>query len=288
MVIFSKIFNVFFFLHSFLYKNSILKIILLKKRNFPSYIDRISSELTAEDESLEDLMLLLNLLNALLSKNYFEVESDDEEEQALNKEQATEVCVLGLQYIMPLITLDMLKHPTLCCKYYKTITFFVETKSQKVCALQPELLNSMLRSVELGLRSFGLEVQSICFEFLHTIADTVRFDQNSPQSYLYNTLMPFLRMVLEMIINQEVGADNKTECAQALFALIFCYHDHYGAIVQNLLQSLPNMANAERLSKELTTLTANWDLTRNIDRIMQGQFVDRYEKFIVNISFMYN
>lgn len=244
--------------------------------------------MTAEDENLEDLMLLLNLLNALLSKNYFDVESEDEEEQAQSKQQATEVCILGLQYIMPMITLDMLKHPTLCCKYYKTITFFIETKSQKVCALQPELLNSMLQSVEMGLRSFGLEVQSICFEFLHIIADTVRFDQNSQQSYLYNTLMPFLRMTLEMIINQEVGTDNKTECANALFALIFCYYDHYGAIVQNLLQSISNVGNAERLSKELATLTANWDLTRNIDRIVQNQFADRYEKFIVNISFMYN
>lgn len=182
----------------------------------------------------------------------------------------------------------MLKHPSLCCKYYKTITFFVETKSQKVCTLQPELLSSMLRSVELGLRSFGLEVQSICFEFLHIIADTVRFDQSTPQSYLYSSLMPFLRMVLEMIINQEVGADNKTECANALFSLIFCYHDHYGSIVQNLLQSIPNVGNAERLSKELAALTANWDLTRSVDRIMQNQFADRYEKFIVNISFMYN
>lgn len=253
------------------------------------YIDRITAELTAEDESLEDLMLLLNLLNALLSKNYFDVDNDDDEEQqALSRGQATEVCILGLQYIMPLITLDMLKHPTLCCKYYKTITFFVETKSQKVCTLQPELLSSMLRSVELGLRSFGLEVQSICFEFLHITADTVRFDQSTPQSYLYSSLMPFLRMVLEMVIQQEVGQDNKTECANALFSLIFCYHDHYGAIVQSLLQSIPNVGNAERLSKELAALTANWDLTRSVDRIMQNQFADRYEKFIVNISFMYN
>ncbi|XP_031622473.1 exportin-4-like [Contarinia nasturtii] len=267
---------------SFLQSHKVYEMCMSCIRNYVKHNNRVTSEVTAEDESMEDLMLLLNLLNALLSKNYFDVGNEDEQEQA------TEVCILGLQYIIPMITLDMLKHPTLCCKYYKTITFFVETKSQKVCALQPELLNSMLQSVELGLRSFGLEVQSICFEFLHIIADTVRFDQNSPQSYLYNSLMPFMRMVLEMIINQEVGTDNKTECANALFALIFCYHTHYGAIVQNLLQSVQDVGNAERLSKELASLTANWDLTRSIDRMVQNQFADRYEKFIVNISFMYN
>lgn len=238
--------------------------------------------MTAEEESMEDLLLLLKLLNALLSKNYFDVGNEDEQEQSTN------VCILGLQYIIPMITLDMLKHPLLCCRYYKTITFFIEIKSQKVCALPPELLNPMLQSVEMGLRSFGLEVQSICFEFLHIIADTVRFEQNKSQSYLYNAVMPFLRMTLEMIINQEVGFDNKTDCANALFSLIFCYHTHYGEIVQNLLQSIPDVGNAERLSKELASLTVNWDLTRAIDRVVQLQFADRYEKFIVNISFMFN
>lgn len=261
------------------------KIISLKQTYIFSV--RVTADPNAEEENLEDLLLLLNLLNCLLSKNYFDVDSDDEEEQALNKEQATEVCIFGFQYIMPLITLDLLKYPTLCCKYYQTITFFVETKAHKVCKLQPELLNSMLRSVELGLRSFGLEVQSICLDFLQIMAYTVRSDQNQ-QSFIYNALMPFLRMVFEMIINQEIGTDNKNECASALFALIFCYSDHYMAIVQNLLQSLPNPENAERLSKEFITLTDNLDLMSNIDRITQNQFIDRYEKFVVNISFMHN
>lgn len=243
---------------------------------------RITLETTAEDESLEDLLLLLNLLNCLLSKNYFDIDGNDEEEHAIN---ATEVCIFGFQYIMPLITLDLLKYPTLCCKYYQTITFFVETKSHKICVLQPELLNSMLQSIQLGLRSFGLEVQSTCFEFLQIMATTVHFDRN-PNSYMYSALMPFLRMTLEMIINQEVGTDNKSECSGALFTLICCYRDHYMAIVQNLLQALPNPENAERLSKEFIALTHNLDLINN--RATQNQFLERYEKFIVNISFMYN
>lgn len=242
---------------------------------------------TAEDENMEDLVLLLNLLNALISKNYFDVESENEEEQAINERQATEVCVFGIQYILPLITLDLLKYPTLCGKYYQTITFFVETKSHKVCSLQPELLNSILRSIELGLRSFGLEIQSTCLEFLQILANTVRLDQN-PNSFIYSALMPFLRMLLEMIINQDVGTDNKNVCSSALFALIHCYRDHYMAIVQSLLQSLPNAEHAERLSNEFIALTNNLDLSGNVNRLIQNQFSERYEKFMANISFMFN
>lgn len=243
---------------------------------------RITSEVTAEDDSLEDLMLLLNIINSMLSKNYFDIDGNDEEEQSIN---AAEVCIFGLQYIMPLISLELLKYPTFCGKYYQTITFFVETKAYKVCVLQPELLNNMLRSVELGLRSFGLEIQSTCFDFLQIMATTVYYDRNQ-NSYMYNALMPFLRMVLEMIIMQEVGSDNKNECSTALFTLICCYKDQYVQIVQSILQALPNPENAEKLSKEFEALTNNLDLVNN--RIKQSQFLERYEKFIVNISFMYN
>lgn len=243
---------------------------------------RVTSEITAEDDSLEDLMVLLDLINCLLSKNYFDIDGNDEEDNPIN---AAEVSIFGFQYIMPMITLDLLKYPTFCCKYYRTITFFVETKSHKVCVLQPELLNSMFGSIELGLRSFGLEIQSICFEFIQIMATTVHYDRN-PQSYMYSALMPFLRMILEMIITQDVGSDNKNECSSALFTMICCYRNHYLQIVQTILQSLPSPDNAERLSKELIALTQNLDFVNN--RVSQNQFHERYEKFIVNISFMYN
>lgn len=254
---------------------------------FVSLLARITVDPSAEDENIEDLMLLLSLLNALISKNYFDIESENEEEQALNETQATEVCVFGIQYVLPLITLDLLKYPTLCGKYYQTITFFIETKSHKVCSLQPELLNSILRSIELGLRSFGLEVQSTCLEFLQILANTVRLDQN-PHSFVYGALMPFLRMVLEMIVNQDIGSDNKNVCSSALFALIHCYREQYVTIVQSLLQSLASVEQAERLSKEFIALTNNLDLTGNVNRLVQNQFAERYEKFIANISFMFN
>lgn len=246
----------------------------------------LTNDSTAEEESLEDLLLLLTLLNRLLSKNYFDVD-DDEEDQSAHTERATEVCVVGLQYIIGLITLDMLRYPNLCCKYYQTLSFFVDTKSHKLCALQPQLLTSMLQSVQLGLQSFGLEVQSHCFDFLQLAATTVRLNEND-QVFLYGALMPFLRMVIEMVLNQEVSTDNRNECCNALFSLIYCYPDHYPAIVQSILQSLPTPEHVERLSTEFVALTDRLNLRGSLDRSVQNQFLDRYEKFTVNISFMHN
>lgn len=244
-----------------------------------------NNDQNSEDESVEDLMLLMSLLNCLLSKNYFDVNESDDEIQY--KERATEVCIVGFQYIIGLITLDMLRYPDLCCKYYQTLTFFVDTKSHKLATLPPTLLTPMLQSVELGLRSFGLEVQAHCLEFVQLVAQTVRTNADN-QSFLYNSLLSFVRIIFDLIVNQEISTDNRTECSNAVFHLIYCYPEQYGRVVEHLLEALPNRDHAERLGKEFTTLTEKLNLRGNADRYAQNRFVEHYEKFIVNISFMYD
>lgn len=246
----------------------------------------LNNDPTAEEESLEDLMLLLNLINSLLSKNYFDVD-DDEDEQALHKEKSTEVCIFGFQYIMGLMTMDMLRYPDLCCKYYQTLTFFVDTKSHRVCSLEPQLFTSMLQSVQLGLQAFGMEVQSHCLEFLQLVANAVRSDKNE-HTFAYSALLPFLRVILEMILNQNISSDNRNECAHALFALIYCYPNQYAVIVQELLQLLPNAEHVERLSKEFNLLIDRLNLQGTIERLGQNQYIDRYEKFTINIAFLFD
>lgn len=196
---------------------------------------------------------------------------------------AAEVCVVSLQSIMPMITLDLLTYPDLCTKYFQTITFFIETKVHKVCTLPPELLTKMLQSVEYGLRSFGTEVQSICLDFVQIMGKTVFFDQN-PGSFMYSALLPFLKMLLEMILTHDIDADNKTEWSKALFSLICCYKTQYVQIVEQIIQANP--ANSESLSKAFSDLTNNMEITHS--RVMQQAFIDKFDKFLIIIRPLYN
>lgn len=111
---------------------------------------RVSVESSATEDCCEDLMMLLKLIDRLLSTNYIGVLGGFVQanlgtqfnhfflfvrhilEDVESTIDATEVCVLGFQYIMPLITMDLLKFPTLCEKYYQSITVFIEAKSKKV------------------------------------------------------------------------------------------------------------------------------------------------------------
>lgn len=54
--------------------------------------------------------------------------TDDEN----NIEETAEIVIMGLTYLIPMITADLLKYPDFCLQYYKTLIFFIETRSHKV------------------------------------------------------------------------------------------------------------------------------------------------------------
>ena len=140
--------------------------------------------------------------------------------------------------------------------------------------------------MELGLLTFCNEIQSLCFDFILIFANTIFFDKN-PESFMYQSLLPFLKIVLEMILTQQVGTENKTGCAKALFSLMCCYKSEYVELVKQILevQQQTNPVNTERLSKEFIELTRNCEITFN--RITQSKFIDKFDKFFVNISFLF-
>lgn len=57
-------------------------------------------------------------------------------------------------------------------------------------------------------------------------------------------------------------------------------------ILQQIIQARPNGENTERLSKELEELTRSIDLV--VNRTNQNAFLERFDKFVVNISFLHN
>ncbi|XP_059607910.1 exportin-4-like [Phlebotomus argentipes] len=241
--------------------------------------NRFSLDVTSDEDNLQDLLLLLKLMNYLLSKNFFELTD------SANTIDSSEFVIYGLTFLMPMITTDLLKYPNFCMQFYQTIRFFVETKSHKVCTLHPDLLTKLMASIEMGLTSFGSEVQSYCLDFLQILANTVYFDQN-PESFMYTALMPFLKLLLDLILTQQVDSVNKTECSKALFSLICCYKEKFVELVSSILQSQTNPVHAGKLSAEFRELTNNVDLVNN--RFSQFRFTERFDKFLVNIGFMYS
>ena len=95
---------------------------------------------------------------------------------------------------MPLMSLELLKFPSLCLQYFKTITFVCELYPEKICALNPELQKNLVASLELGLTTVGVDtVYSLCCDFVQVLcAHMLRFRvRDAP---MFEALRPFLKV----------------------------------------------------------------------------------------------
>lgn len=63
---------------------------------------------------------------------------------------AADVCLFGLNIIMPLMSRDLLKLPSLCSQYFKMVTFIAEIYPSKVCMLPEELMKVSCQGLPLG------------------------------------------------------------------------------------------------------------------------------------------
>ncbi|VVC37258.1 Hypothetical protein CINCED_3A011540 [Cinara cedri] len=79
-------------------------------------LNRVSLDSDAEEQCSEDLYIFLELLTHVMSKEVLDLSSDG---RTPTGKTPGDVCVYGLQIILPLMTIDLLKFPTLCLQYYK-------------------------------------------------------------------------------------------------------------------------------------------------------------------------
>lgn len=70
----------------------------------------LTADSTAEEDSFQDIMLLMQLLTNLLSKDLCNFGQEDA------RVEPAVIFLDGLEIIMPMITTDLLKFPSLCSK----------------------------------------------------------------------------------------------------------------------------------------------------------------------------
>lgn len=234
--------------------------------------NRVSMVKSSSDDQdgLEDLELLLKLAKQFLNAAKFDLLADSEND-------GDEVCSTILQYILPMVTMDMLKYPTFCLNFYQTLRLFVDKSLMQV---QPRFLLAIVQCLTMGLQAFGAEIQSVCLELLYTVASNVYYDQN-PESYMYGALRPTVQLLFGMILTHDIDTDNRTECCRALFTLLCVYRAQYDAVQEMVLQAYGDQSKVEQLRHELGELVDKEALYNN--RGSHQQFGKRFEKFLANL-----
>lgn len=240
--------------------------------------NRFTNEIVAEENSYQDLLLVMELLTNLLSKDCLNLSPFEMPEETIIT--ASDVVLYGLNFIMPLMTMDLLKYPTLCKQYYKMITFVNEIFPQKVAQLPEDLFQKLVATVELGLTHFGSDVLMSCLDFIQVLATHIQ--QNESQtSRIYQIVMPMLNILMDLILSHQINSDMYNAASTTLFALICCYQEQYQTYVQNLIQSQSDPSIAERLASSFTELTRNIELKP--ERLCKLKFREKFDTFIVNV-----
>ncbi|KAG7176057.1 Exportin-4-like [Homarus americanus] len=193
---------------------------------------------------------------------------------------AADVCLFGLNIIMPLMSRELLRLPTLCSHYFKMVTFIAEIYPSKVCQLPEDLMKNLLASIELGLTSFGADVGTLSFDFLVVLGSYIH-KNCGPELPVRQGLRPFLKLVLDLILSQQINSDLLQAASAALYTLICCFQAEYQELVQSLLHSQTDQTTGQRLAESFTQLTTNVELTA--DRMNRVKFRDNFERFIANV-----
>ena len=110
---------------------------------------------------------------------------------------AADVCLYGMNIVMPLMTRELLRFPSLCIHYFRTITLVSEIFPEKICTLNPDLQKNLVASLELGLGGdIGLDmVYQLCCEFIQVLCSyMVRFKKCEVP--MYEAMRPFLKVRL--------------------------------------------------------------------------------------------
>ena len=112
---------------------------------------RSSREASDDEDSYNDILVILNFLNDLAAKDFIEWFHDVKADHS-STINATQVVFVGLNIIMPLMSAQLLEFPKLCQSYYKLIVFLCEDPD-RLQGLPDHLMQSIAQSVQLALKS---------------------------------------------------------------------------------------------------------------------------------------
>ncbi|XP_039270584.2 exportin-4-like [Styela clava] len=243
----------------------------------------------AEEESFQDLSLVIELLTHILGRDFIDFSDPDLEsntgltlDEAQPEVSVPDVVFFGLGIILPHMNTQLLSYPSLCCQYYKLITFLCEIYPEKVELLPQEVLNTFLFSLQLGLSSYGNDNCKLCLEALLGLVDCAR-EKSNPNGAFQTVLTPFIKMVFDVIL-VHAGDMELLRSAGETFHSMFCFdHQKIVELFTAFVEAQPDPANKQCLFMEFSKLTPPPNTEFKIDRKDKMKFINLLEEVIFNV-----
>ncbi|XP_026074158.1 exportin-4 [Carassius auratus] len=246
-------------------------------------------DVAAEEDQYQDLLLIMELLTNLLSKEFIDFSDTDEvfrgQEQSSGAGRpvsAADVVLYGVNIVLPLMSQDLLKFPSLCNQYYKLITFICEIFPEKIPQLPEELFKSLMCSLELGMTSMSSEISQLCLEALSPLAEQCAKTQEK-DTPLFIATRHFLKLVFDMLVLQKHNTEMTVAAGEALYTLVCLHQVEYSELVETLLSNQRDAVIYQRLADAFNSLTAS-STPPTMDRKQKVAFLKSLEEFVANVG----
>ena len=213
--------------------------------------------------------------------------------EALAKVDVAQVVFIGLNTVIPLITDELLTFPKLCHQYFALLAHMLEAYPAKVAALPPDMFNSLMGTLEFGLKHADVEVarESLAAagamgSFQHHASVDGRAglgDHNflSASSGEGTILARLMRTTLSRMIFEDAGMDLVDAAADALLPLMLVERAAFEGVAGELLAKLEGDAGAQaRVVGALRELTTGNGLTDRVDRANKRRFRRNMSTFL--------
>ncbi|KAK0168912.1 hypothetical protein PV327_002668 [Microctonus hyperodae] len=246
-------------------------------------INRVSVDTTDEENTFQDIVVFMRLLRELLTTNSPTCSdlSGNGSEQNFNTSSA-DVFVAGLNVIMPMMTMELLKFPSLCNEYYQMISRLSTVNPNKICNLQGDLHRQLMNSIELGLVSFDSEITEICCHIIKNVAEHIAENISADQPN-YQMMAPFMNLLMNLILSRRIDCNLVSNVGSTLFCLMYCYHEEFIKLVAEFLVAQPNPEIAGKWTSAFANLTADIQFPVHGQSVALMKFRKNFEEFIVNV-----
>ncbi|EDO28766.1 predicted protein [Nematostella vectensis] len=233
-----------------------------------------------EEEQFYDLLLLMKLLSHMLAQDILNLGPDDGTE----KISAGDVTLYGLNIILPLITVELLKFPSLCEEYFKLSTFVCEVYPEKVVALPDGLFHNMMSTLEVGLSIYDSDISKMSLESVASLIEHFfkEMRENPPQRML-EIVRHFLRLIFNMVLLESFDMDLLQPASCAFHALICSNQGYYTELVRSLLAHQGDPVISQRLLGAFHQLTPS-DMKLSLDKHSKAQFRRNLDTFLANVK----
>ncbi|KAI8070967.1 armadillo-type protein [Gongronella butleri] len=185
---------------------------------------RLHSQEEEADRPYEDiatiLMMLTNLMNA-----------DNEGSRDAN---AADVALFGIHTVLPMIDLEMLQLPSLCTQYISLVSKLITRFPDKLPELPASLMDSLMSSLEYGLRHPITEINLLTLHAVVPLA-TWMLQHQGNLDMLRARMDALLGVLLQMLLFQQLEPSIVYMASDALLGLLLVAPATYLKMVQQII-----------------------------------------------------